>query len=136
MAGHSKCIMSANWRTNFRLSKCESNALSERSESKGFFMGTNGVYYIYILKCSDGSYYIGSTDNLSQRLARHNAGRGPKWTACRLPVKLAYHEVHNSETEAVRRERQIKKWTRAKKKALIIGDKESLKGYSKRTRKQ
>ena len=99
-------------------------------------MDTSGVYYTYILKCSDGSYYVGSTNDLPQRLARHNAGRGPKWTACSLPVKLVYHETHESETEAVQRERQIKKWTRAKKEALIAGDKETLKGYSKRTRKR
>ncbi len=136
MAGHSKCVMSVNCWTNLRLFKCESNALSERSESKGFSMSKDGVYYTYILKCSDGSYYVGSTGDLSRQLARHNAGRGPKWTACRLPVKLLYSETHESETEAVRRERQIKKWTRAKKEALITGDKESLKGYSKRTRKR
>jgi len=108
--------------------------MSERSESKGFSVDLNGAYFTYILECSDGSYYVGSTDDLSQRLARHNAGRGPNWTACRLPVKL-YHEVHNNETEAVRRERQIKKWTRAKKEALVDENLGRLKELSRRRKR-
>ncbi len=73
---------------------------------------------------------MGSTDNLVQRVAIHNAGRGPRWTASRLPVELAYHEMYKTLKEAIQRERQIKKWSWAKKNALISGDMISLKKLS------
>jgi predicted GIY-YIG superfamily endonuclease len=92
------------------------------------------MWYTYILKCADGSFYTGHTNNIIERLCRHNAGRGPKWTACRLPVELAYQEHHENEESAVKRENQIKKWSRSKKKALIQGNAEKLKSLSKRHR--
>ncbi len=91
-------------------------------------------FFVYILLCSDGSYYIGSTDDLPARVARHNRAEGAAYTACRRPVKLVYSETALAEADAVRRERQIKHWTRAKKEALIAGDKERLKSLSKRRR--
>lgn len=99
-------------------------------------MGENRVYSTYILQCSDGSYYVGSTDDLPRRVRMHNAGKGPTWTASRLPVRLVYQEVHQARSEAVRRERQIKKWSRAKKEALISGDMERLKRLSKKKRRK
>jgi predicted GIY-YIG superfamily endonuclease len=92
------------------------------------------MWYTYILKCTDSSFYTGHTNNLTERLSRHNAGRGPKWTACRLPVKLVYQECYDSEESAIKREKQIKKWSRPKKDALIQEDAEKLKSLSKRLR--
>ena len=88
-------------------------------------------FVVYILRCSDGSYYVGHTDNVELRLARHNSGRGAAWTAARLPVQLVYRESCDDQTSAVRRETQIKKWSRAKKESLIAGDLEKLRRLSK-----
>ena len=89
------------------------------------------TYYFYILKCSDGSYYSGSTTNLENRIKAHNQGRGASYTAKRRPVQLVYHEKFGNLDVAVKRERQIKKWSRAKKVALISGEKKKLKKLSK-----
>lgn len=80
------------------------------------------MHCVYILRCSDGSYYVGGTDDLSARLEAHNAGRAAAWTAKRRPVTLVYREPQPDEQSAIRRERQLKRWTRAKKEALIAGD--------------
>ena len=90
------------------------------------------LFYVYILRCSDGSYYVGSTDNLQERIAAHNAGRGPSYTSKRRPVQLIYSERYDNNSSAVRRERQVKGWTRAKKEALILVNVEDLKRLSKR----
>ena len=74
---------------------------------------------MYILKCNDGSYYTGSTNNLEYRLYQHMTGEGAKYTSKSLPVKLVYFEECNRIDEAFGREKQVQKWTRAKKKALI-----------------
>jgi len=92
---------------------------------------SNGVYHLYILECADGSYYIGQTDNLEQRLLNHADGRGAHYTASRLPVVLLYSEAHASRTEAMQRECQLKKWSRAKKESLIKGCLNELKDLSK-----
>jgi len=89
------------------------------------------TYYFYILKCSDGSYYSGSTTNLENRIKAHNQRRGASYTAKRRPVQLVYHEKFGNLDVAVKRERQIKKWSRAKKVALISGEKKKLKKLSK-----
>jgi putative endonuclease len=95
------------------------------------------LHLVYILKCSDDSCYVGVTSDLNQRVYKHNVGEGAKWTSLRRPVKLAYSEQHESESEALRRERQIKGWTRAKKEALIAGESAALKLLSKtRQRKE
>ena len=80
------------------------------------------MYSVYILRCADDSYYIGLTENISERLRRHNDGRGCSYTAKHLPVALVYSEPCGSFRNALRRERQLKRWTRAKKEALIAGD--------------
>jgi putative endonuclease len=82
--------------------------------------------WLYILKCADGSYYTGSTKNLSLRLAQHKAGEGCAYTRRRLPVELVYSQHFPSEHQAFLRERQVKGWSRAKKEALIRGDFEAL----------
>ena len=89
------------------------------------------MWYAYILQCSDKSYYVGHTNALSERVNKHNAGRAARWTACRLPFKLIYNEAFATEEQAVNREQQIKKWSRAKKQALITADKKTLKELSR-----
>lgn len=76
-------------------------------------------YYIYILSCSDGTLYTGSTNNLPARLEKHNQGEGARYTRGRRPVTLVYSEFAASKSAALKRERQIKKMTRAAKLALI-----------------
>ncbi|MFA7406144.1 MAG: GIY-YIG nuclease family protein [Pelobacteraceae bacterium] len=78
--------------------------------------------YIYILECSDGSYYTGSTRDLERRLWEHQNGVGAHHTAKRLPVKLVYCEECNRVDDAFYREKQIQGWSRNKKQALIAGD--------------
>ena len=77
--------------------------------------------YIYILKCADGSYYTGSTKNLEQRLWQHRTAQGANHTKVRLPVELMYSEYYERIDEAFAREKQIQKWSRKKKEALIGG---------------
>ncbi len=91
----------------------------------------SATYFFYILKCSDGSYYTGSATDLDDRINRHDQGRGPTYTAKRRPVQLVYHERFDSFDGALGSERQVKKWSRAKKEALINNDLETLKELSK-----
>jgi putative endonuclease len=88
-------------------------------------------FYVYILECSDQSYYIGSTSDIEERLETHNSGKGSSWTAKRLPVQLVYQEQYEMKSEALKRERQIKGWSRAKKEALINGNIDLLRKLSK-----
>ncbi len=76
-------------------------------------------YYVYIIECYDGSYYTGITNNIDNRLKRHNAGKGSRYTRCRLPVKLLYKEKQVSYKLAFRREKEIKGWRRDKKERLF-----------------
>lgn len=75
--------------------------------------------YVYILRCGDGTYYTGSTTDLTRRVAAHNEGRGAKYTRGRRPVQVVYWERADSWSQALRREAAIKRLTRAQKKALI-----------------
>ena len=88
--------------------------------------------YVYILRCSDGSYYVGSTRDVELRVIAHNNGKAAKHTAARRPVQLVYSEKHESIEPARARELQIKRWTRSKKEALISGRKQDLKRFSKK----
>jgi putative endonuclease len=83
--------------------------------------------YMYILRCADDSYYTGSTVDLEQRLAQHQAGEGANHTKKRLPVKLVYYEEFARIDKAFYREKQIQGWSRKKKEALIAGQTEELK---------
>jgi predicted GIY-YIG superfamily endonuclease len=89
-------------------------------------------FFVYILRCADGSFYIGHTCNVLDRLRTHNEGRGAVWTAARLPVALVYQEEYSTEQLAIAREHQLKRWTHAKKFALINGDRAALKSLAKR----
>jgi putative endonuclease len=84
------------------------------------------IGYMYILECSDGSYYTGSTTNLELRLQQHQNGEGANHTKKRLPVKLVYYEEYARIDEAFYREKQVQGWCRKKKEALIHGKPELL----------
>ncbi|MES3100179.1 TrmH family RNA methyltransferase [Sphingomonas faeni] len=79
-------------------------------------------FYAYMLRCSDGSYYIGHTDSLERRIAQHQHGELPGYTHNRRPVTLMWSQDFPSRIEALAAERQLKGWTRAKKEALAVGD--------------
>ena len=119
-----------------------SNALSERSESKGLAdiglpdVNDDGIVvvmpWVYILRCSDGTLYVGHTNDLVSRERAHNQGHGSCYTAARRPVRIVYSEPHDSIDRAVARERQLKGWTTEKKEALVTGDAARLKLLSRR----
>ncbi len=95
-------------------------------------------YFVYILKCSDDSYYTGITNNLEKRINEHNSGMIKGYTSKRLPVVLLYSQRFDDINRAIEVEKQIKGWSRRKKKALIAGDFELLIELSnnKRERRQ
>lgn len=77
------------------------------------------AYYVYLLKCADGTLYCGYTNDLNARVKVHNSGAGAKYTRSRRPVQLVYYEQFETRPEALRRECAIKRMTRAQKLALI-----------------
>ncbi|HEY0447466.1 MAG TPA: GIY-YIG nuclease family protein [Allosphingosinicella sp.] len=79
-------------------------------------------FWVYILRCRDGSYYTGHTENLEKRLAEHEQGLGADWTRRRRPVELVWCDWAPSRDEVFAFERRVKNWSRAKKEALIAGD--------------
>ena len=87
--------------------------------------------YVYILLCSDGSYYTGSTNNLELRLQQHFSGEGSNYTQKHRPIKLLYFEEFSEMAEAFYREKQIQGWSRKKKEALIKEKFEKLPDLSK-----
>ncbi len=94
---------------------------------------------MYILLCSDNSFYIGSSKDIYARLDQHQAGEGGSHTRKRRPVKLVYFEEFEKITDAFYREKQVQKYSRAKKQALVNRDKEAFKkasrGQSERERR-
>lgn len=76
--------------------------------------------YVYIVECSDGTFYTGWTNNLEKRIDMHSKGTGAKYTKGRGPVKLVYHEIFETKEAAMRREYQIKKLTRQEKLLLVV----------------
>ncbi|HOX54545.1 MAG: GIY-YIG nuclease family protein [Candidatus Omnitrophica bacterium] len=77
------------------------------------------IWYLYILKCSDSSFYTGITTDLEKRIVRHNSGDGAKYTRSRRPVKLVYTEKIKSQSEAKKREIEVKTLSRENKKRLM-----------------
>ncbi len=77
--------------------------------------------FVYILRCADQTFYIGTAKDVAARVAMHNAHKGAKYTRSRLPVRIVYQEGRMSLTKALRREFQLKQLTRAQKQALIRG---------------
>jgi putative endonuclease len=89
--------------------------------------------YLYILRCSDGSYYVGTTvSSLDRRVSEHQAGALGGYTSVRRPVTLVYHQHFMRLDDAAAAERQVKGWRRVKKEALIRGDFALLPGLSRR----
>lgn len=85
------------------------------------------VFWVYIVKCADNSYYIGHTDNIEQRLAQHQQKYFPGcYTATRLPVTLAFSQAFPAREDALAAEQQIKGWSRKKKEAMMAGDWEKV----------
>ncbi|MGJ3647563.1 GIY-YIG nuclease family protein [Sphingomonas sp. GlSt437] len=80
------------------------------------------TFWVYMLHCRGGSYYLGHTDDLDRRVAQHHEGRIPGFTAERLPVALVWSQEFTSRIEALEAEQRIKGWSRTKKMALIRGD--------------
>ena len=76
-------------------------------------------YYVYILKCADGTYYTGWTTDPEKRIRVHNSGKGAKYTRARRPVELIYTEEYRNKTDALRREYAIKQLTRKEKEELV-----------------
>ena len=75
--------------------------------------------YTYILRCADGTFYTGWTNDLDRRVAAHQSGRGSKYTRARLPVELVYYECFATKQEAMRREWEIKQLSREEKRNLF-----------------
>ena len=89
--------------------------------------------YVYILKCSDSTYYTGVTSNLTDRIFKHNVGFYPEcYTYSRRPVELVFYCEFTDINLAIDKEKQIKKWSKAKKEALINGDFDSLVNLAKK----
>jgi putative endonuclease len=85
-----------------------------------------------MLRCRDGSYYVGSTTDLAARLFQHEQGRGAAYTRRRRPVGLVWSQEFATIAEAFGCEKQIQGWSRAKREALIRGDLEALPGLAKK----
>jgi putative endonuclease len=82
---------------------------------------------VYMLRCADGAYYVGSTRaSIEQRMAQHEAGYYGGFTAKRRPVVLVWHQEFQRITDAIAAERGLKGWSRAKKEELIRGDWEAI----------
>ena len=88
-------------------------------------------FWVYILECADGSFYVGHTDNMEARLYAHEHNMMKCYTSNKLPVKLVFCCEYSTREDAFFRERQIKGWTRKKKQALINGEWDKLIEYSK-----
>ncbi|MEG1756492.1 MAG: GNAT family N-acetyltransferase [Clostridia bacterium] len=83
-------------------------------------------YFVYLLRCADGTLYTGITDNIPRRVAAHNSGKGAKYTRGRLPVRVVYREICADRAAALRREVRIKKLSRQEKERLIAAYAEDL----------
>lgn len=89
-------------------------------------------FWVYVLRCADGSYYTGHTDNLEKRLNDHQTGVGDGYTASRRPVELAWTQECSTREEALAAEQQIKGWSRGKKEAMMRGDWTSVSHLAKK----
>jgi len=82
-------------------------------------------YWVYILRCADGTFYTGIARDVGRRVAVHNSGKGAKYTRGRTPVEAVYREECAGKSDALRRELAIKQMTRTEKRRLIAGARES-----------
>ena len=106
-------------KTELTISKHEEGS---RSVSKGQMQQAASPFLTYMLRCGDGSYYVGHTDELEAKLAQHHAGTADEYTTTRQPVALAWSMPFPSRDAAFAAERRLKGWSRAKREALIGGD--------------
>ncbi|VXB22974.1 GIY-YIG nuclease family protein [Nocardioides sp. AX2bis] len=90
--------------------------------------------WVYMLRCRDGSYYVGSTIDLERRLAQHQAGEGASYTRRRRPVVLVWARETASVRDAFLFEKQVQNWGRAKREALIRDDSAALRALASRRR--
>ncbi len=81
--------------------------------------GADDAHYVYVVVCSDGTYYTGYTTDVARRVAEHNAGTGARYTRGRRPVELVYVERYADRSDAMRREYAIKQLRRAEKRRLV-----------------
>ena len=91
--------------------------------------------FTYILRCADETLYVGRTQDLASRQQTHNDGHGANYTATRRPVRMVYAEEHASVASAIAREHQLKRWSRNKKEALILGDRAVLRSLGRKPAK-
>ena len=94
------------------------------------------MFYIYILKCQDNSYYTGHTENLELRISQHQTGFYDGYTSTRLPVQLIYAEAFSSRIEALEAERKIKTWNKKKKETLAFQGWEGIISLRKKKNKK
>jgi predicted GIY-YIG superfamily endonuclease len=78
-------------------------------------------WFVYLVRCCDGSIYTGITDDVETRIRKHNEGKGARYTAQRRPIVLLYSETHPDQSSARKREVQLKGWCRKKKEELAAG---------------
>ena len=92
--------------------------------------------WFYVLRLRSGALYVGATKDLAMRYQEHCSGKACRTTAIDPPASLVYSEEFETNTQARRREAQVKRWSRAKKEALVAGDKTALKNLSKSRKKR
>ena len=92
--------------------------------------------YVYMVECNDGTYYVGSTHDLEQRVDEHNLGIGSQYTSARRPVKLVWAEEFEDVADAYAYERKVHGWGRRKRELLIARDYEALRGSGSRRKRQ
>lgn len=114
------------------------NCHAEPAEAQLKFTSVQHNYFVYILRCSDGKYYVGVTNDVDRRFAEHQEGLDPgSFTHNRRPVELVLVERYQYIQHAIEREKQLKGWSRKKKEALIAGDEIALSfhalAYERRT---
>ena len=80
------------------------------------------MHHVYVLECSDGTYYTGYTTDVERRVAEHDAGDGAKYTRGRTPVSLVHVETYDSQSAAMSREHEVKTFSRARKERLVASD--------------
>lgn len=109
-----------------RLSKEELRSSAKLRRKREVISGEQLSFYAYMLVCADNSYYVGHTDDLDARYVAHTEGMLPGYTLTRRPVQMVWHQMFETRQEAFATERQIKGWSRAKKRALVAGDWENV----------
>ena len=98
----------------------------DRGQLRLFQQTARGFWFVYVVRCRDGSLYTGITLDIRQRIAEHSRGQGSKYVRSRLPVRIVYAEKYTSKSKALKREYEIKCWSRLQKLVLIKRKGETL----------